>query len=136
MWRARVGKAAARPGRPAARPTFSILKPSSGTPSRAQGHTLLVTMAQPAHSYVQYFVPYDGDTEEHPNVFLVKRPQKDLRLADLQQVGSCPTAVTQRARGLWELTRMHVQPPSVQAFPLPGQYFFRVKTTFGKTHGE
>jgi len=57
-------------------------------------------------SYIQYFIPADGDVEDHPNVYLVKKPQKDLRLADLQA-----------------------------AFPLPGQYFFRAKTTYGKTHG-
>lgn len=43
-------------------------------------------MASANHSYVQYFIPYDGDTEEHPNVFLVKKPQKDLKLVDVQQV--------------------------------------------------
>lgn len=43
-------------------------------------------MAQPQHTYVQYFIPYDGDTEEHPNVYLVKKAPKSLTLADVQQV--------------------------------------------------
>ena len=41
-------------------------------------------MANANHTYVQYHVPADGDSEEHPNVFLVKRPLKELRLADVQ----------------------------------------------------
>jgi len=40
-----------------------------------------------AHTYVNYFIPYDGDAEEHPNVFLVRKPQKGLTLSDIQQVG-------------------------------------------------
>ena len=43
-------------------------------------------MAQGNNTYVQYFVPYDGDVEEHPNVFLVRKPAKGLTLADVQQV--------------------------------------------------
>ena len=42
-------------------------------------------MSNPGHTYVQYFIPGDGDTDEHPNVFLVKKPMKDLRLGDIQQ---------------------------------------------------
>lgn len=87
-------------------------------------------MAQPAHSYVQYFIPYDGDNEEHPNVYLVKKPQKDLRLADLQQVRACSWPLCNAHGARTDLRRV------LQAFPLPGQYFFRVKTSFGKTHGE
>ena len=59
------------------------------------------------HSYVQYFIPHDGDEEDHPNVFLVKKPLKNLTLSDVQ--GS---------------------------FPLPGTYFFRGKQSYGKTHGK
>jgi hypothetical protein len=43
-------------------------------------------MAAPAHTYVHYFIPYDGDSEEHPNVYLVRKPAKALTLGDLQQV--------------------------------------------------
>jgi hypothetical protein len=43
-------------------------------------------MASAGHTYVQYFCPYDGDVEEHPNVYLVRRPVKSLTLLDLQQV--------------------------------------------------
>lgn len=63
-------------------------------------------MATPAHTYVQYFVPIDGDVEDHPNVFLVRKPQRSITLADIE--GS---------------------------FPLPGTYVFRAKAAFGKTHG-
>jgi hypothetical protein len=38
------------------------------------------------HTYVQYFIPLDGDTEEHPNVFVVRKAPKSLTLADVQQV--------------------------------------------------
>jgi len=62
--------------------------------------------AAPAHVYVQYFIPYDGDVEEHPNVFLVRKPPRSLTLADV-----------------------------IAAFPLPGTYFFRAKQAYGKTHG-
>ena len=41
-------------------------------------------MANANHTYVQYFIPTDGDSEEHPNVFLVKKPLKELRLGDVQ----------------------------------------------------
>ncbi len=43
-------------------------------------------MAQPQHTYVQYFIPIDGDSEEHPNAFLVRKPPKSLTLGDVQQV--------------------------------------------------
>ena len=57
-------------------------------------------------SYVQYFIPSDGDTEEHPNVFVVRVPPRALALRDVSA-----------------------------AFPLPGEYLFRAKIPFGKTHG-
>ena len=57
-------------------------------------------------SYVQYFIPSDGDAEEHPNVFVVRKPPKTLTLADVQG-----------------------------AFPLPGEYLFRAKIPFAKAHG-
>ena len=38
------------------------------------------------HTYVQYIIPGDGDSEDHPNVFLVKKPIKGLTLGDVQQV--------------------------------------------------
>ena len=37
-------------------------------------------------THVRYFVPYDGDTEEHPNVFVVRKPMKGLTLADISSV--------------------------------------------------
>jgi hypothetical protein len=49
-----------------------------------------IIMAQPNHTYVQYFIPADGDVEEHPNVFLLKKAPKSVTLADLQQVSSEP----------------------------------------------
>jgi hypothetical protein len=63
--------------------------------------------AAPSISYIQYFIPQDGDSEDHPNVFVVRKPPKSLTAADIQA-----------------------------AFPLPGQYLFRAKTLYGKTHGE
>lgn len=45
-------------------------------------------MANPNVAYVQYFIPIDGDSEEHPNVFLVKKPLKDVRLSDVQAASS------------------------------------------------
>jgi len=58
-------------------------------------------------SYVQYFIPTDGDSEEHPNVFVVRKSPKSLCLGDI-----------------------------VSAFPLPGEYLFRAKYSYGKTHGK
>jgi len=65
-----------------------------------------MSSSSPATYPVAYFIAGDGDTEENPNVFLTRRPLKDLRLGDVQA-----------------------------AFPLPGQYFFRAKATYGKTYG-
>ena len=63
-------------------------------------------MSNPNISYVQYFIPTDGDSEEHPNVFVVRRPPRGLTLGDIES-----------------------------AFPLPGKYLFRAKMAAGKTHG-
>ena len=43
-------------------------------------------MAAPSLSYVQYFIASDGDTEEHPNVFVIRKPPAKLVLADVQAV--------------------------------------------------
>ena len=56
--------------------------------------------------YISYTIPLDGDSEEHPNVFMIRKPAKGLTLGDIQQ-----------------------------GFPLVGTYFFRAKQQFGKTHG-
>ena len=61
---------------------------------------------KPEVSYVTYFVPSDGDAEEHPNVFVVRKPPKALSLADVSS-----------------------------GFPLPGEYLFRAKIPFAKAHG-
>ena len=58
-------------------------------------------------THVCYFVPIDGDVEEQPNVFAVRKPQKLLTLGDI-----------------------------MAAFPLPGSYIFRAKAAYGKTYGE
>ncbi len=42
-------------------------------------------MAQANHTYVSYWIAQDGDVEEHPNLFLVKKPIKGLVLGDIQQ---------------------------------------------------
>ena len=63
-------------------------------------------MSNPNISYVQYFIPTDGDSEDHPNVFVVRRPPRGLTLGDVEA-----------------------------AFPLPGKYLFRAKMATGKTHG-
>lgn len=63
-------------------------------------------MSKAEVSYVQYFVPSDGDSEDHPNVFVVRKAPKVLTVADI-----------------------------VSSFPLPGEYLFRAKMPFGKTHG-
>ncbi len=127
-------------------------------------------MANANHTYVQYHVPVDGDSEEHPNVFLVKRPLKELRLADVQSA-SARRGAGRRGKGRarhggrlrppppWRSFRavgggpaprrlaastradpcLARQPPprslALQAFPLPGTYFFRAKQAYGKTHG-
>lgn len=57
-------------------------------------------------SYVQYFVPSDGDSEEHPNVFRCLKAPKSLLLSDI-----------------------------MSSFPIPGEYLFRAKSAYGKTHG-
>ncbi len=63
-------------------------------------------MANPNATYVQYFIPTDGDSEEHPNVFVLRKPPKAITLGDV-----------------------------AAAFPLPGEYLFRAKSAHGKTHG-
>lgn len=56
-------------------------------------------------SYVQYFIPGDGDSEEHPNVFLVRKATKDLRLADVQQASRrCGLASQTRGAGMRDRT--------------------------------
>lgn len=62
-------------------------------------------MSSSSFTYVAYWLPYDGDTEEHPNLFLVKKNIKSISLSDIK---AC--------------------------FPLPGTYFFRAKQSYGKTH--
>ena len=91
--------------------------------------------AKTESSYIQYFVPCDGDNEEcvalcglrppppaprprltpphllptspsHPNVFMVRKPPKQLTLGDV-----------------------------TAQFPLPGAYLFRAKVAMGKSHG-
>ena len=57
-------------------------------------------------SFIQYFIPCDGDSEEHPNVFMIRKAPKQLTLADV--TGN---------------------------FPLPGAYLFRAKTAAGRSHG-
>ena len=39
-----------------------------------------------SHSYVHYFIPYDGDVEDHPNLFLVKKPVQKVTLGDVLSV--------------------------------------------------
>ena len=63
--------------------------------------------APPTISYIQYFIPSDNDNEEHPNVFVVRKPPRGLTLGDVSA-----------------------------AFPLPGDYLFRAKSPYGKTHSE
>ena len=57
-------------------------------------------------TFITYFIPGDGDLEEVPNVFLLRKPLSSVTLA----------AVT-------------------AAFPLPGEYQFRAKSAYGKSHG-
>lgn len=63
--------------------------------------------APPTISYIQYFIPSDNDSEDHPNVFVVRKPPRGLTLGDVSA-----------------------------AFPLPGDYLFRAKSPYGKTHSE
>jgi hypothetical protein len=60
--------------------------------------------AAAARTSVLYFVPEDGDEEEHPNVFSIARPAGKVRLGDVKQ-----------------------------KFPLPGGYQFRFKRAFKNT---
>ena len=43
-------------------------------------------MADTTYAYVYYFVPLDGDTEEHMNVFLVRKPASEVTVDDISQV--------------------------------------------------
>ena len=58
-------------------------------------------------SYISYFIPADGDSEEHPNVFLIRKPQKEVKTSDV-----------------------------TASFPLPGTYHFRAKQPLAKAHSE
>jgi hypothetical protein len=58
-------------------------------------------------SYISYFIPADGDSEEHPNVFLIRKPQKEIKTSDV-----------------------------TASFPLPGTYHFRAKQPLAKAHSE
>lgn len=49
-------------------------------------------MATPNYTYIQYFIPADGDVEEHPNVFQLKKAPKGITLGDIQQVCILQTA--------------------------------------------
>lgn len=62
-------------------------------------------MADTSYTYVYYFVPQDGDSEEHPNVFLIRKPPRSVTTADI-----------------------------TEQFPLPGTYFFRFKQQYGKSY--
>uniref|UniRef100_A0A7S2RG08 DIX domain-containing protein n=1 Tax=Mucochytrium quahogii TaxID=96639 RepID=A0A7S2RG08_9STRA len=53
---------------------------------------------------IYYFVPEDGDEEDHPNVFTISRPSSKVRLGDVKKT-----------------------------FPLPGRYHFRFKKAFKNT---
>jgi hypothetical protein len=55
---------------------------------------------------VYYYIPEDGDDEEHPNAFSIAGVQQDA-----------------------QVTLAHVK----EAFPLPGAYHFRFKTQFKST---
>jgi len=58
-------------------------------------------------SYISYFIPADGDSEEHPNVFLIRKPQKEVRTSDV-----------------------------TASFPLPGTYHFRAKQPLAKANSK
>ncbi len=68
---------------------------ASGRPAlalAAPGHTAQhstlpgASMAARGRTFVSYFVPHDGDVEEHPNVFRVDRPVAEVRLRDIRDV--------------------------------------------------
>lgn len=42
--------------------------------------------ASAQYTYVYYFVPYDGDEEEHPNFFLIRKPPTSVTLEDVIKV--------------------------------------------------
>lgn len=81
-----------------------------------------------------YHVPYDGDTEDHPNLFLIKKPVKSITVADVKQVPTrtCVCWFFPRWR---HLRLIRLLAALRQCFPLPGTYFFRAKQTYGKTYG-
>ena len=55
---------------------------------------------------IRYFVPADGDSEAHPNVFLCSSPASSpVTLGSIQR-----------------------------SFPIPGNFHYRFKTAFGKGH--
>jgi hypothetical protein len=44
-------------------------------------------------TYVSYFIPVDGDAEEAPNVFVIRKPAASITLDDVKQVPAaarCP----------------------------------------------
>ena len=50
-------------------------------------------MADTTYSYVYYFVPLDGDTEDHMNVFLIRKPASEVTVNDVESVRPRPTSL-------------------------------------------
>lgn len=56
------------------------------------------------YTYIFYHVPQDGDTDQYPNCFMLRKPRKSVTVSDIHD-----------------------------NFPLPGQYYFRFKQALGKS---
>jgi len=54
-------------------------------------------MSSTSYTYVYYFVPLDGDTEEHMNVFLIRKPPAEVTVADIESVRRGAVAVSPAA---------------------------------------
>jgi hypothetical protein len=87
-------------------------------------------------TYIQYFIPHDGDTEEHPNVFVVNQPASLVTMADIVSVRGGRHRRTLAAHASELVAHcVHYARCPTQCFPLPGSYFFRFKQPHGKTYG-
>lgn len=97
------------------------------------------------YTYVYYFIPQDGDSEDHPNAFLIRKPGSAIRQSTIAEVHSATPKHTctrrQPRRQTWHhalfspraWTHAHIR---LQHFPLPGEYFFRFKQAYAKGYGE
>lgn len=73
---------------------------------------------------VNYFVPADGDEEDHCNIFPMRKAAETVTLADVKKVSES------------RLCLAVVIFLVVQNFPIPGKYHFRFKHAYESTFGK